>query len=164
MSVIGNPLLLLDNVIWLIKDGKLSTRYTATRYGGSYLSEDSNGYVVLHSNAASNTYATCAFAAIDLTKYNKLVFDGQARGYYRAGCPAVGVLSNIASGSSYSTFSNYYQLLSATTNNLSTRATVSINISALTGNKQIGFQEAGSGSSNAQGDIYCYNLYLTTAS
>ena len=153
----------LNYPIYLVKDGKFTADYTATRYGGSYLEENANGYVVLHSSAASNTYATCQFSPdIDVTEYKYIVFDGQARGYYKSGaCPAYGIISSRASGANYTTFSSAKVLLSATTNSLTTRATTYCDISSQTGSKSIGFQEAGSGSSNAQGDIYCYNLYLS---
>lgn len=149
--------------IYLIKDGKFNTDFTATRYGGSYLEENANGYVVLHSNAATNSYATCQFSPdIDVTDYNYLIFDGRARGYYASGkCPAYGIITSRGYGRSSTSFSVARVLLSSTTNTLTARATTYCGISNQIGEKPIGFQEAGSGQSNAQGDIYCYNLYLS---
>lgn len=147
----------------LIRDGLFATGVTWELFGpdAATLTEHADGYVDLLSPAATGTFTTCRFAQIDRPIYKYLVIDAQARGFYNAECPAVGVLRSVNSGSNYSTFAVKRTFLSGTTNSLTRRSTTRLNVSGQTSAYYIGMQEAGSGANNAVGEIRCYNLYLT---
>ena len=149
----------ISYILWLIKDGQFVAQ--ASRAGGDYMTEQSGGYVQLHSSAASQTYATGYFSNIDVTAYNRIYFDGSVRGHYASGqCPAYGIISSVKSGANCSTFTASKVLLSATSTSLTTRGTTYLDISNISGEQTIGFTEAGS-SYPTQGDVCCYNFYLS---
>lgn len=151
---------------YLIKDGKFNTDYVHQFYGGtnSSLTENPNGFVLLYSANKSSTYATCEIKNVDIRYYNNLVFDGNARGYYAAGiCPAFGLLLNIASSGSSSSFRRASMIQTSRQSAFNARNTWTCDIKLINHSSiSIGLQEAGSASSPAvYGGIQCYNLYLT---
>lgn len=154
--------------VWLIKNGIFSETIPHTMIGHeeSTFEQAENGYVLLSAPGKSSSYTTGYFEGVDLTNYNSIVFDGQVTGYYSSSkhCPAVGVLSTIAGGSSNSTFiaSEYNLLASATSKNYTERSYSVINVAndnSLSAN--IGFQCSGYSTNKYVGGVACYNLYLT---
>lgn len=161
--------LVISYVRYLILNGVTGSGLTiANQRSASNLTtgEDSyGGYVNLHSAAAANTYDTAAFTTtIDVSSYAYLVFRGMARGFYNNnnGCPAYGLLNTIASGSSSSTWYAKTMLRTSGGGTLPAAPEVfTLDISQFSGSYLIGFQEAGSGGNSWQGDVRCYDLYLT---
>jgi len=147
--------------VYIIKNGVVQDGFTRSNAGGTVTVDSTNGLINLHSAAAASSYATLYFPGVDVTIFNSLKIDYTARGYYASPhTPAFGILSDVKSGANNSTFSLSEMLRSNGGNTLTDRATKTIDISSLTGSKQIGFQEAGSGAQSFQGDINCYNLWL----
>lgn len=146
---------------WIIKDGIVGPGITLSRSGGSQSA--GTNYIDLSSSASSGTFATLYTTdAIDVRKYNYLVCEHQVCGYYENGkCPAYGLIDTVRSGSNPTTFYVAKVLLTATTNNITSKAKTYINIEDYNDLYYIGFQEAGSGNSGASGLFRCYNLYLS---
>ena len=146
---------------WIIKDGIVAPGITLSRSGGSQ--SVGTNYIDLSSSASSGTFATlCTSDAIDVRKYNYLICEHQVRGYYEnEKCPAYGLIDTVRSGSNPTTFYVAKVLLTATTNNITSKAKTYINIGDYNDLYCIGFQEAGSGNSGASGLFRCYNLYLS---
>lgn len=152
---------------WLIRNGKFVNGISYEMVGPetSTLTEDEGGYVSLITAGASSTYTTVYFEGINLSKYNSIVFDGQAAGYYSTSkyCPAVGVLSSINSGASNSVFtaSEYNVLSKATSKNYTERSYSIVSIASDNStSSNIGFQCCGQTTNKVPGGIKCYNLYL----
>ena len=151
--------------LWIVKDGVLQSGFTYVNDGGtvSFNTSGADDYMRLNTPAATGSFATVSFSPrIDVTGYNSVVMDCQARGYYNLSryCPVFGVLGEINSGANWSTFVAYTTMRANGGNTLNARISHILDISAVDSLQQIGFQVAGSGANNWEGDVYCYNLYL----
>lgn len=161
----------LQYEIWLIKDGLFVSGYNHAVSGYTSATVDQNysggGYVRLHSPKSASTRAFLHFykgssdvRSIPLTSYNYIVCEHRVKGHGSdATIPAYGAATSLGSSSSDPSYSAYHGFGTSSISSLTSRATTYVDISSLTGDYWVGFNEGGN--ANTDGEFDCYNLYLS---
>lgn len=155
----------LDYNLYLIRDGVFTTAYTHTLYGYSTATwTEESGYAQLYVPKASSSFSTGYFSDIDITDYLYIVCESSTHGYSSdsQSCPGVGVINVLNKNANPTTFTAWVKLMTGNTStSTDTEGTFTVDISSLTGTKDIGIQVAASSSTNVTGQCKCYNLYLS---
>lgn len=157
---------ILSYDLYFVRNGIVQDGFTATLSGISSASITQGDGYLEHDVPQVNSSFTALYYGVKQNfpiGYNYLVYDGQQKGFYQSPgtCPAFGLISTLATGSSNSTFIAYTGTRNARDNNYIARDVYTLDISNVSGDYWVGSSIASSANQSVTGGERVFNLYLT---